>query len=341
MAETLKKANSKTAKTTVASKKTQTLKKPAIKVKKVTKEIADGLNQENSQIATEATSKAKELATTKAGKRSAKSLAEQEEKIAKEQRKTSAKSEPEQPKAKSAVSQQPARSRLDRRSKKYRKAAEQIEAGKTYDLKAGLELATKTSTTKFDASVELHIRLGVDPKQADQNIRDAVALPAGTGRAMRVAVFADGDALTAAKKAGADVAAGDELLHELDKDKIEFDILIATPAGMAKLGKYARLLGPKGLMPNPKSGTVTTDVAKAVVEAKAGRVEYRVDSTGIVHVAIGKVSFGSDKLLQNARAILTSVKNNKPSSLKSSYVHSIFVTTSMGPSVPVNINEAA
>jgi large subunit ribosomal protein L1 len=165
-------------------------------------------------------------------------------------------------------------------------------------------------------------------------------LPAGTGKSVRIAVFADAEDAMKAIDAGADMAKGDEFLQQLEKGTIDFDVLIATPAMMPKLGKYARMLGPKGLMPNPKSGTVTTDVAKAVTEAKAGRVEFRVDSTGNVHVGVGKVSFGPEKLEQNARAVLNSVKSSKPSNLKGIYFRSAFVTTSMGPSIRVNIAEA-
>lgn len=272
----------------------------------------------------------------KAGKRSEKALKVVEEKEAKEERKT-LKSEKEASKA--TVHVQKIRSKLERKSKGFRKSAEQIDQTKTYTFKDALELATKTSHVKFDASVELHINLGVDPRQADQNLRATVVLPAGTGKTLRVAVFADADQIAAAKKAGADIAAGEEFLQDLDKGTIEFDILIATPATMAKLGKYARLLGPKGLMPNPKSGTVTTDVAKAVTEAKAGKVEYRVDSTGIVHLAVGKVSFGSAKLLENVKAIMSSIKTNKPSGLKGNYIRSIHITTSMGPSIRVSESE--
>lgn len=279
----------------------------------------------------------KKEGVAKAGKHSAKALKEAEEKEAKEARKA-AKAEAEKEEKPKQV--QNVRSRLERRGKNYRKAAEQIEKDKAYGLTEALGLAVKTSPVKFDATVEVHIRLGVDPRQADQNIRDTIVLPAGIGKSVRVAVFADGDDVAAAKKAGADIAAADEFLQQLDKGTIDFDVLVATPKVMAKLGKYARVLGPKGLMPNPKSGTVTTDVAKAVKEAKAGRVEYRVDSTGIIHVGIGKVSFGADKLGENARAFLASVKSNKPSSIKGSYVKSLYITTSMGPSITVDINEA-
>jgi large subunit ribosomal protein L1 len=217
--------------------------------------------------------------------------------------------------------------------------AKAIDKSKAYNLKEALELAIKTSPVKFDATVEVHINLGVDPRHADQNLRDTIVLPAGTGKTVRVAVFADVDDVATAKKAGADIAAGDEFLQQLEKGVIDFDILIATPAMMAKLGKYARTLGPKGLMPNPKSGTVTTDVAKAVTEAKAGRLEYRVDSTGIVHVGVGKVSFGADKLSDNTRALFASIKANKPGSIKSTYVKAIHITTTMGPSVKVDTSE--
>lgn len=273
----------------------------------------------------------------KAGKRSEKGLKAAEEKQAKIEKQHTHPELTEDETKKPKKEQKPARSRLERRGKKYRKAAESIENGKIYSIKEAVELATKTSTTKFDASLELHIRLGVDPKQADQNVRDTVVLPSGTGKSVRIAVFAEADKLAAAKKAGADIAAADEFLQQLDKEKIDFDILIATPSSMTKLGKYARLLGPKGLMPNPKSGTVTPDVAKAVTEAKAGRVEYRVDANGIVHVAVGKVSFGPDKLQENAEAVLASIRSNKPSSLKGVYILSIYVTTSMGPSIPVSV----
>lgn len=277
---------------------------------------------------------AEEKKTAKAGKRSEKSLKEAEEKQAKEERKA-AKAEADAEEAeKPKQHANPTRSRLERQGKNFRKAAEQIEKGKAYSLAEALELATKTNPAKFDASVEMHINLGVDPRHADQNIRDNLVLPAGTGKAVRVAVFDD------AKVEGADLSGVEAILKELDKGLINFDILIATPQQMAKLGKYARVLGPRGLMPNPKSGTVTTDVAKAVAEAKAGRVEYRVDSTGIVHVAIGKVSFGAKKLEDNARALLASIKGNKPASVKGTYVKAIHLATTMGPSITVDVAEA-
>jgi large subunit ribosomal protein L1 len=280
---------------------------------------------------------AEEKATAKAGKRSAKAVKEAEEKEAKEERKANAGEDGEEkPKQKA----NPTRSRLERRGKNFRKAADLVEKGKKYSLAEALDLAVKTNPAKFDASVELHINLGVDPRHADQNIRDNLVLPEGTGKKVRVAVFADADDVAAAQKAGADIAGAEEVTKLLEKGSFDFDVLVATPAQMPKLGKYARVLGPRGLMPNPKSGTVTTDVAKAVKEAKAGRVEYRVDSTGIVHLSIGKVSFGKAKLETNARAVLTSIKGNKPNSVKGTYVKAVYATTTMGPSILVEPNEA-
>lgn len=278
---------------------------------------------------TETTEAKEEKATAKAGKRSAKAIKEAEEKAAKEERKAHAAEEEEKPKQ----TAKPTRSRLERQGKNFRKAAELVEKGKTYSLAEALELATKTNPAKFDASVELHINLNVDPRHADQNLRDNLVLPQGTGKTVRVAVFADENA------ENADISGVENILKQLEKGTIDFDILIATPANMAKLGKYARVLGPRGLMPNPKSGTVTTDVAKAVAEAKAGRVEYRVDSTGIIHLGVGKVSFGANKLEENARAVLASVKANKPASVKGTYVKAIYIATTMGPSILVANSE--
>lgn len=280
----------------------------------------------------------KEVKTAKAGKRSEKALKEAEEKTAK----VEAQAHREEVKAEEAAKpRQPQRvtTKLERRAKGYRKSTEAVDKNKVYSLKEALDLATKTSHVKFDATVELHINLGVDPRQADQNLRDTIILPAGTGKTVRVAVLADADGVAAAKKAGADIAGSEEFLEQLDKGKFDFDVLVSTPAMMAKLGKYARVLGPKGLMPNPKSGTVTTDVAKAVTESKAGKVEYRVDTTGIVHVGVGKVSFGADKLNTNAKALFASIKHNKPASLKSAYVKAIHVATTMGPSIKVDVSE--
>ena len=224
---------------------------------------------------------------------------------------------------------------IERRGKKYQEAAKLVEKGKIYNLKEAIELAIKTNPAKFDASVEVHARLGVDPRQADQNIRTTIVLPNGNGKTVRVAVFAPADVCKAAKAAGADIAEDEEFLKKLEKGEINFDVLISTPAYMPKLGKFARVLGPKGLMPNPKAGTVTMDVEKAVKESKAGKVEYRVDKQSIVHIGIGKVSFGADKLLENANTFFDSLKAQKPASLKGSYVKSVFITTTMGPSIAI------
>ena len=298
-------------------------------------EIIDGNTQEDSVTTTKASAE-KEVKTAKAGKRSDKSIKEAEEKQAKEDRKTAQAEEGDKPKAKPAPK---TRSVLERKGKKFRELAKLVDADKEYTLKEALELATKTNVAKFDATVEIHIRLNVDPRHADQNIRGSLVLPQGTGKSVRVAVFADTDDAAKAKKAGAEIAGIEEVTKDLDKGIINFDVLVAVPTQMAKLGKYARLLGPRGLMPNPKSGTVTPNVAKAVEEAKAGRIEFRVDSTGIVHLGIGKVSFGEPKLSENVRAVFSSVKSAKPTSVKGNYVKSISVSSSMGPGVRVVASE--
>lgn len=205
---------------------------------------------------------------------------------------------------------------LERRGKKYQAVAKKIEKGTLYSLADAVALAAETNAASFDASVEIHVLLGVDPRQADQNIRSTVSLPHGTGKTIRVAAFVPAEEAEAAKKAGADIAGEEAVQKLLDKEQLDFDILVATPQMMPKLGKYARQLGPRGLMPNPKSGTVATNVAKAVKEAKGGRVEYRVDKQAIVHLAIGKVSFGADKLGDNARTFFDSLASVKPSSIK-------------------------
>lgn len=329
------------------AKKKTTKKEEVTEETPVTEEVKDGVNQESSETENAADTEAKEevdstssqqVTKAKAGKRSAKSLKEAEEKEAKEARKAGDLEETDEPKkAKKPVT--PTRSRLERRSKKYQEAAKLIEKNKQYTLKEGIDLALKTSSVKFDATVELHVKLGVDPRHADQNIRDNVVLPAGTGKTVRVAVFADVDDIKKAKDAGADIAGNEEFLQQLDKGVLDFDVLVATPLMMAKLGKYARVLGPKGLMPNPKSGTVSADVAKAVKEAKAGKVEYRVDSTGIIHLGVGKTSFKPEQVLENLQAVLASVKAAKPASLKSAYIQAIYLTTTMGPSINILLSE--
>ena len=270
----------------------------------------------------------------KSGKKSKKHIEEvkaEEERQARKAERAAADAAADKPKGAKPVT----RPKLERRGRKYQEAHKLIEKGKIYNLKDAIELAVKTSPVKFDASVEAHVRLGVDPRQADQNIRTTIVLPNGNGKTVRVAVFAPLDVCKAAKAAGADIAEDEEFLKQLEKGTINFDVLISTPAYMPKLGKYARLLGPKGLMPNPKAGTVTMDVEKAVKESKAGKVEYRVDKQSIVHIGLGKCSFGTDKLLENANVFFDSLKAQKPASLKGTYVKSVFVTTTMGPSLEV------
>ena len=268
----------------------------------------------------------------KAGKKSKKHTEEVKAEEERQARKADAAAQPEE---KKAGPRPIARTRLERRGKAYKTVAKKVEAGKVYSLKDAVELAIATNPAKFDATVEMHFRLGVDPRQADQNIRATVSLPAGTGKTVRVAVFAPLDIAKQAKAAGADIAEDEEFTKRLEKEQLDFDILISTPQYMPKLGKFARLLGPKGLMPNPKAGTVTNDIEKAVKEAKAGKIEYRVDKQAIVHVGLGKVSFGTDKLLENVNAFVESLKSQKPASIKGQYVKSVYISTTMGPSIAV------
>jgi len=289
-------------------------------------------------VEAEVTEEASEdVKTAKAGKRSAKAIAETEAKLEKEARKEAGDTSPVDG-SEEVVKKGPkpvTRPIIERRGKNYRKLAEKIEAGKLYSIDEAVTLASETSPAKFDASVEVHVRLNVDPRQADQNIRATVSLPHGTGKTIRVAVFAPEADHKAAKDAGADIVGDESFIAQLEKETLDFDILVATPQYMPKLGKYARLLGPRGLMPNPKSGTVATDVAKATKEAKAGKVEYRVDKQAIVHLSVGKVSFGADKLIENTKAFFDSLQSQKPTSIKGGYVKTITVSTTMGPGIKV------
>lgn len=280
----------------------------------------------------------REAKVAKAGKRSEKALKEADEKAEKEARKEAGDTTPQSEEAIANTKRGPkpvTRPLIERRGKNFRKVAEKIEKGKVYPLAEALSLAVETNPAKFDASVEVHVRLGVDPRQADQNIRATVSLPHGTGKTIRVAVFAPETEHAAAKKAGADIVGDEEFLKQLDAGKIEFDTLITSPQYMPKLGKYARLLGPKGLMPNPKAGTVASDIVKATTEAKAGKVEYRVDKQAIIHLSIGKVSFGAQKLEENAKVFFDSLSAQRPSSLKGNYVKSTNISTTMGPGIKV------
>jgi ribosomal protein L1 len=283
----------------------------------------------------------REATVAKAGKRSEKSLKEETEKEEKEARKEAGDTTPQTEEAENRSKKGPApkvRSHAERKGKKYRDAYAKIDKSTTYSLADASKLVAETSPAKFDATVEIHVRLGVDPRQADQNIRTTVSLPHGTGRTVRVAAFVPADEAAAATKAGADIAGEDAVAALLEKEQLDFDILVATPAMMPRLGKFARLLGPRGLMPNPKSGTVSTNIPSAIKEAKGGRVEYRVDKQGIVHLGVAKVSFGETKIADNAKAFFDSLQSVKPSSLKGSYINSVHMTSTMGPGVKVDIS---
>ncbi len=226
---------------------------------------------------------------------------------------------------------------MARQGKRYKKAAEGIEPDTAYSLAEAMAFAAKGGGTKFDESVEMAIRLGVDPRHADQNVRGTVSLPHGTGKEVRVAVFAKGDKVKEAEDAGADFVGGDDLVAKVkDEGFLDFDRAVATPDMMGGVGKIGKILGPRGLMPNPKTGTVTMDVGKIVAELKAGQVEFRVDKTGIVHVAIGKVSFGAEKLIDNARSLIASLMKAKPASAKGQYMQSVNVSSTMGPGISVD-----
>jgi large subunit ribosomal protein L1 len=232
---------------------------------------------------------------------------------------------------------------MPKHGKKYLEAAKKVNHEELYEPQDAIKLAVDTSVTKFDATVEAHVRLGIDPRHADQNIRTTVSLPHGTGKRMRVLVFAQGEAQRAAEEAGADFVGNDELIGRIDKeDFFDFDVAVATPDMMGKVGRIGRKLGPRGLMPNPKSGTVVPaeDLPRTIKEVKGGRVEFRNDRTGIVHVAIGKVSFGQEQLVENFAALMDAVRIAKPSGAKGTYVKSVTVTTTMGPGVRVNPTSA-
>lgn len=228
---------------------------------------------------------------------------------------------------------------MKKRSKKYMDALSKIEKGKAYTKEEAVKLVKETSISKFDASVEVAMRLNLDTKKADQQLRGAILLPKGTGKNVRVLVIAKGDNATKAKEAGADYVGDIDMLEKIEKENwFEFDTMIATPDMMPLLGKLGRVLGPKGLMPNPKTGTVTTDTAKAVQEAKAGRVEYRTDSYGNVHAAIGKVSFSDEDLVENLNSFVGQIMKIKPATVKGDYIKNIAITSTMGPSVKISVN---
>ena len=226
---------------------------------------------------------------------------------------------------------------MAKKSKRYTEAAALIENGKLYSAEEAIELVKKTSNVKFDASVDVAFNLGLDVRQADQQLRGAVVLPHGTGKTKRVLVFAKGAKAAEAEAAGADFVGAEELVQKIQGENwFEFDIVVATPDMMGVVGRLGRVLGPKGLMPNPKSGTVTFDVTKAVEEIKAGKVEYRLDKNNIIHVAIGKVSFGGEKVAENFAALMDAIVKAKPAAAKGQYLRSVTVTSTMGPGVKIN-----
>jgi len=223
--------------------------------------------------------------------------------------------------------------------KKYTDGAKLIDRANLYTTKEALDLVAQTAKAKFDETVEVHVRLGVDSRHADQQVRGAVILPNGTGKDVRVAVFAKGDLAKAAQDAGADVVGDADLVTKIQGGWMEFDVAIASPDMMGFVGRLGKILGPRGLMPSPKAGTVTMDVAKAVQEAKAGKIEYRLDKTNIIHCPIGKVSFGTDKLFENFNALLDAIIKAKPEAAKGQYIKSCAVASTMGPGVRINPNK--
>ena len=226
------------------------------------------------------------------------------------------------------------------KGKKYKQSAELIDKSKAYDPAEAIKLVCETSKAKFDETIELHVRLGVDSRHADQQVRGAVVLPNGTGKTVRTLVFAKGDKADAARAAGADYVGEMDMVEKIMKENwFEFDVVIASPDMMATIGRLGKILGPKGLMPNPKAGTVTPDVAKAVTEAKAGKIEYRLDKTNIIHCPIGKASFGGEKLEENFNTLMSAIIKAKPAAAKGQYIKSCTIASTMGPGIKVNASK--
>ena len=224
-----------------------------------------------------------------------------------------------------------------KKGKRYQEAAKLVDAAKAYEAKEALEVIEKMPKAKFDETVELHVKLGVDSKHADQQVRGTVVLPNGTGKTQKVLVFAKGDKAKEAEEAGADFVGAEELVPKIEKENwFDYDVIVATPDMMGVIGRLGKVLGPKGLMPNPKSGTVTMDVKKAIAEIKSGKVEYRLDKTNIIHLGFGKVSFGADKLLENYNCIIDAIIKAKPAAAKGQYIKSVSISTTMGPGLYIN-----
>ncbi|HHU89852.1 MAG TPA: 50S ribosomal protein L1 [Clostridiaceae bacterium] len=228
-----------------------------------------------------------------------------------------------------------------KRGKKYLESLKLVDRTKLYDPTEAIELVQKTAPAKFDETVEVHIKLGVDSRHADQQVRGAVVLPHGTGKTVRVLVFAKGEKATEAEQSGADYVGAEDLVTKIQKENwFDFDVVVATPDMMGVVGRLGRVLGPKGLMPNPKAGTVTMDIAKAIADIKAGKIEYRLDKTNIIHCPIGKVSFGTEKLHDNFRTLLEAVVKAKPAAAKGQYLKSVTITSTMGPGIKINQQKA-
>ncbi len=228
------------------------------------------------------------------------------------------------------------------RGKRYQQAAAQLERERLYSPDEAIRLVKENATAKFDETIEIHVRLGIDPRHADQQVRAVATLPAGSGKPVRILVFAQGDAAREAEEAGADYVGSDELIRRIEGDWLEFDVAIATPDMMGKVGRLGRILGRRGLMPNPKSGTIVQgrDIASAIEEIRKGKVEFRNDRTGLLHIPIGKASFSEEQLKQNFAAVMDAILRNKPSGAKGIFVRSVTLTSTMGPGVPVDVQEA-
>jgi large subunit ribosomal protein L1 len=228
---------------------------------------------------------------------------------------------------------------MSAKGKSYKDVLAKVDRSNRYPLEDGLKLAKETARAKFDETVEMAVRLGVDPRQADQNVRGTVSLPHGMGKTVRILAFAKGEKEKEAQEAGADFVGSDELIKKISEGWLEFDKAVATPDMMAVVGRIGKILGPRGLMPNPRTGTVTLDIGKAVKEIKAGKLEYRVDKAGIVHIPLGKTSFGAEQLIDNAKAVLQSILRAKPASAKGNYVRGVTVSTTMGPGIKLDLSQ--